>query len=428
MSFSGAIIFVGLRLGEGVIRMSAPSVVLEIVDGPAAGRIFTFRGQDTFILGRCDSASLSLLNDSHLSRSHLRIEIDPPRCCVQDLDSANGTFVNGERVAERWLENGDTICGGQTLIRVRIEETVDDLFSVTQVIDSPDSMSRTLVIEPPPHVIGPYRLEEQIGVGTMGVVYRAIHQENRTEVAIKLIAASMSSNSVIVKSFLREASVLRQLDHKRIVRFISAGIEKGHLYLMMEYVRAIDLPETLGRMSQSARIRVACGLMRQILDGLSYAHDKGLVHRDIKPRNVLVSHRENGLSARLADFGLAKNFMEAGLSQFSCENEIKGTLSFMAPEQVENSRYATPKSDLFSVGATLYTLISRLPIYELGDTTASIDAILRNGPIPIHQRIPNVPPKLANVLERSLAHDPASRFRNATEMRDALTELAAGRD
>ena len=407
--------------------MSASFVVLEIVDGPAAGKTFTFRGQDTFILGRCDSASLSLLSDSHLSRNHLRIEIDPPRCCVQDLDSANGTFVNGERVAERRLENGDTICGGQTQIRVRIEDAGNDQVSAMPVIESPDFLSKTLVIEPPPKLIGPYRLEEQIGIGTMGVVYRAIHQQNGAVVAIKLIAASMSTNDVIVKSFLREASVLQQLHHKRIVRFIKTGVEKGHLYLIMEYVRTIDLVETVGRMSQSARIRVACGLMRQILDGLAYAHDKGLVHRDIKPKNVLVSHRENGLSARLADFGLAKNFMEAGLSQFSCENEIKGTLSFMAPEQVENSRYATPKSDLFSVGATLYTLISRLPIYDLSDTTASIDAILRNGPIPIQQRIPGVSAKLAHALDRSLAHDPSARFRNATEMRDALTELAAGK-
>ena len=236
----------------------------------------------------------------------------------------------------------------------------------------------------------------------------------------------MSRNDVALKSFVREASVLRLLEHKRIVRFIDTGVECGHLYLIMEYVDAIDLQETLRQMSQSGRIRIACGLMRQVLDGLSYAHDKGLVHRDIKPRNVLVSQQDKGLKAKLADFGLAKNFLEAGLSRFSCENEIKGTLNYMAPEQVANSRYATPHSDLFSVGATLYTLITSQPLYDDCDRSAPIAKILQDGPIPIEKRLPNIPAELKNILRCALAFEPANRFRNADEMREALAELAGG--
>ena len=404
--------------------MTVPTVVLEVVDGPAAGKVFRYNGNDTFVLGRSDSAQLRLADDSHLSRNHFRIEINPPRCHVQDLESANGTFVNGERIAERWLENGDTISGGQTRIRIRIEEIHDDPLALTLVPDSPGLMSETAVMQPPPSRCGQYRLEEQVGLGSMGIVFRATHLQSGVRAAVKLVAPNMSRNDVVLKSFVREASVLRLLEHKRIVRFIDTGVECGHLYLVMEYVDAIDLPEVLRKMSQSGRIRIACGLMRQVLDGLSYAHDKGLVHRDIKPKNVLVSQQDNGLKAKLADFGLAKNFLEAGLSRFSCENEIKGTLNYMAPEQVANSRYATPQSDLFSVGATLYTLITNQPLYDDRDRSAPIATILQDGPIPIEKRLPNVPADLKSLLRCALAFEPANRFRNADDMRQALSGLA----
>ncbi len=139
-----------------------------------------------------------------------------------------------------------------------------------------------------------------------------------------------------------------------------------------------------------------------------------------------VSQQDKGLKAKLADFGLAKNFLEAGLSRFSCENEIKGTMNFMAPEQVADSRYATPQSDLFSVGATLYTLITSQPLYDDCDRSAPIAKILHDGPIPIEKRLPNIPAELKNILRCALAFEPANRFRNADEMREALAELAGG--
>ncbi len=192
----------------------------------------------------------------------------------------------------------------------------------------------------------------------------------------------------------------------------------------MEYVAAIDLPTVLRRMTTAARIRVACGLIRQLLDGLAHAHDLGVIHRDIKPRNILVSQQGGGLRAKLADFGLAKYFADAGLSRFSGENEIKNTLSYMAPEQIVSSGYATPQADLFSVAATLYTLISDAQIYDCSDSRISIDTILRNGPTPIQRHLPQASSELVQVLNGALAHDPNERFGSAAEMREALTQLS----
>ena len=237
--------------------MPSPSVVLEILDGPAAGKVFTFRGQDTFWLGRSENSSLCLDDDLVVSRNHLQIEIDPPRCYVRDLKSANGTFVNGERVAERLLEDGDTISGGKTCIRVRIEETDDESLDIMDTADAAVSLARTDLMTLPPACVGGYELLEQIGSGSMGVVHRACHSQTGEVAAVKLIAPSMITDDVIINSMIREASVLCQLDHKRIVRFIDTGVANGHVFLIMEYVAAIDLLAVLRSMTRAARIRGA---------------------------------------------------------------------------------------------------------------------------------------------------------------------------
>ncbi len=403
--------------------MPSPAVVLEILDGPAAGQVFRFRDHDTFSLGRSDTSSLRLDDDLVVSRNHLQIEIDPPRCCVRDLQSANGTFVNGERIAERWLKNGDTVSGGKTLIRVLIEETAEDPLDCLDGSGTFVSLAETELLELPPASIGGYTLAEQIGSGAMGVVYRAVNPRTHEVVAVKLIAPAMISDKASIKSMVREADVLRQLDHKRIVRFIDTGVEGNHVFLMMEYVVTIDLMAMLRSLKTAERIRVACGLIGQVLDGLAHAHAAGMIHRDIKPGNILVSQSNNRLKAKLADFGLAKNLKDTGLSRFSGENEVKGTLRYMAPEQIESCRYATPQSDLYSTAATLYTLISDAAIYDCSDGRIAIDTILSNGPTPIQRHVADAPAELVQFLNRGLQRNPDARFSNAAEMRDAVSQL-----
>ncbi len=399
--------------------MPSSVIVLEVLDGPAAGRVFRYRGQDTFLLGRSDVAQLRLIEDEHLSRNHFRIELDPPFCVVEDLASANGTFVNGERVIRRVLTNGDTISGGQTRILVRIEDLPEPSFELTGA--HPISLGDTASMFALPKVIEGWQLLNQIGQGSSGSVHRAIHTESGQVAAVKMIALhDLDENSR--RTFLREASVLKKLNHKRIVRYLDAGCSEQFLYLAMEYVLEAQLDEILKQASISSRIRVACGLIRQILDGLQYVHDQGVVHRDIKPRNMLISRHDQGLKAKLADFGLAKCFKTAGQSGLTFDHEVKGTLSFMAPEQLADSLRATPRSDIFSVGASLYSMVTFCSIYN--SSSEPIDKIVRNGPVPILSRMPDCPPDVAAIVMRALAFDPADRFDSAEQMRNALATCA----
>lgn len=400
--------------------MPSSVIVLEVLDGPAAGRVFRYRGQDTFLLGRSDVAQLRLIEDEHLSRNHFRIELNPPFCVVEDLASANGTFVNGERVIRRVLTNGDTICGGQTRILVRIEDLPEPSFELSEA-QYQLSLGDTASMFALPKLIEGWQLLDQIGQGSSGTVHRAIHTESGQVAAIKMIALhDLDENAR--RTFLREATVLKKLNHKRIVRYLDAGCSEQFLYLAMEYVPEVQLDEILKQASISSRIRVACGLIRQILDGLQYVHDQGVVHRDIKPRNMLISRHDQGLKAKLADFGLAKCFKTAGQSGLTFDHEVKGTLSYMAPEQLADSLRATPRSDIFSVGASLYSMVTFCSIYD--SSSEPIDKIVQRGPVPILRRMPDCPAEVAGIVMRALSFDPADRFDSAEQMRNALSTCA----
>ena len=137
----------------------------------------------------------------------------------------------------------------------------------------------------------------------------------------------------------------------------------------------------------------------------------------------MVSKDNGTLNARLADFGLAKNFADAGLSQISSEHEIKGTLSYIAPKQIVNCRFTEPTADIFSVGATMYTLISGKTIDNLSDHETPIATILNDGPAPLRERAPDVSRSVSKIVDAALATEPGNRFQSAEQMRLAIEKL-----
>jgi eukaryotic-like serine/threonine-protein kinase len=220
--------------------------------------------------------------------------------------------------------------------------------------------------------------------------------------------------------FLREVSVLSRLDHPRIVRFHEMGIAQGQFYFAMEYVETVDFRSILGSHPDRDRIRAACALMCHVLAGLGHAHERGFVHRDIKPSNLLVGREGTKLTVKLADFGLAKSFENAGFSGMTRDGATMGTLAYMAPEQVIDARRATPSVDIYSVGATLYSLVANRPPHDPQQTNELILAILEKEPDPLDRVNPAVPRELALVVSRALALDPADRYLSAVELKEAL--------
>jgi serine/threonine-protein kinase len=268
--------------------------------------------------------------------------------------------------------------------------------------------------------IAGYRIIRELGRGGMGVVYLALRLPRITPVALKMITPSVGGTRAQVDRFLREANILRRLDHPRIVACRDVGEANGHLYFAMDYVRGTDL-ERLLKERGPLPVPQAVALTCQLLEALEYAHAQGFVHRDIKPSNLLVPEGGERPEVRLADFGLARVYQASALSGLTMTGDMGGTTAFMAPEQILNFRDARPPADQYAAAATLYNLITGETIFDLPDGfEAQLLTILLNEPVPIQARRPDLPELLAAIIHRALAKEPAGRFANVRALRQAL--------
>jgi eukaryotic-like serine/threonine-protein kinase len=388
-----------------------PSLRIAVQDGPHAGTVVDFSHAGEYLVGRNAAAHVSLVHDLLASVEHCRIELNERGCIISDLGSRQGTLVNGRAVKREFLSSGDEIKVGMSRLTVSITDPVDHGTTVIRRGDwsqagAPANAGAATASVSVLDLPG-YTIVRKIGAGGMGVVYEARQNVTGNRVAIKTMIPVPGAPRQAVQLFLREVEVLSQLQHPRIVRFVEAGHHAGQVYLVMEYVETIDLLKVVDTISRPKQIQVYCGIIGQILEALDYAHVRKLVHRDIKPGNVLVSRDNNRIAAKLADFGLAKNFEHAGLSQMTADGEIRGTLSFMPWEQLQNSRYARPLVDIYSAGATLFWFLTgKAPghVSALGKSAADW----------------GIPRELAAVIDQSLAERPGDRFQSASEFRNAL--------
>ena len=422
-------------------------VTFRVIAGPHEGLGFTFHEHNTLFAGRLPRAQLRLEKDLHFSRHHFRLEVNPPTCFLMDLNSRNGTFVNGERVKDRFLLDGDIVSGGRTKMVVSIFDPQEVKSKPTNksTRDSepqqcpppipskqppsipPKSVSAPKIPQPQqgdsPVVIPGYEIHEQIGAGDLGIVYRARKLSSNELCALKVLSPAAHTDETSIQAFLRQASVLNQLQHPHIIRLLELGAAGQNIFLATEYVGSYAWDEFVSRYTPEKRVRIACGIMSQILSALGYAHERSLVHRDVKPGNILITKKDDKLVAKLADFGIAKQYTTAGMSQVTRDGDVLGSLPFMSPDQFLNSRDARPTCDLYSAGATLYWMLTGHEPIPLEGHPCKFLAILEASPTPIQQHNPAVPDALAQIVHRSLEKTPEKRFSSATEMRHQIKAL-----
>jgi serine/threonine-protein kinase len=398
-----------------------PRCTLTVVKGPHRGQRLDADRHRTVLVGRGSLAELRLADDAHVSRHHCLLELNPPRCYLRDLGSRNGTYVNAEKITERFLQDGDMVAVGQTQLHFAVEggRNTPTLAATGTAPAAPRAPAALLPVPG-------YDVVRLLGQGGMGAVYLARRQATGEQVALKVIVPESAANETTLRRFLREINVLSQLHHPRIVRLHDMGVAAGQVFFAMEYVEAVPLEDDLAARPAEERTRLACALVCQALEGLAHAHERSFVHRDIKPSNLLVSRRGDDWQAKLGDFGLAKNFASAGLSGVTYEGQALGTYAFMAPEQVLDARQATPAVDIYAAGATLYRLIAGAYAHDFERKVDPLLVVLESPPVPLRGRCPAVSRALAEVVERALAHDPGQRFGTAEAMLQALLPHAAG--
>jgi serine/threonine protein kinase len=412
---------------------SIPTVQITVEAGPHQGMVVVWNRPGAYLIGRSPKAQLALLHDLLVSLEHCRVEIQEHGCWIHDLGSRQGTIVNGLPVGKSAVRSGDRLQIGMSSLVFAID---DPLATATPPPGGPQqrtaSSSSQSNVAPSGQGfldIPGYSITRKLGAGGMGVVYEAVRRASGERVAIKTIIPAPGTAHRSVELFRREMKVLAQLEHPRIVRYIESGEFAGQIYLAMEYVDCIDLQTAVQSLPRDRQIEIYCEVMSQVLEALEYAHGKKLVHRDIKPRNILVNRQDQRLEAKLADFGLAKNFELAGLSQLTADHEIRGTPAFMPWEQLRDSRYAKPTVDIYSTAATLYYfLVGRPPGHTQPPKKSwqSITSLFTGSgrsayPAPAHKSdFAGLPQGLAEVLTQALSFYPKHRFPTAAALREAL--------
>lgn len=272
--------------------------------------------------------------------------------------------------------------------------------------------------------LGEYQLLEKLGEGGMGTVYKALHTELDRVVALKILSPGRMNDEQAVARFKREMKAVGRLDHPNIVRAHDARDIGGTQFLVMEFVAG----ENLGQLSQTRGplpVAEACELARQAAVGLQSAHEHGLIHRDIKPTNLMLT--PNG-QVKILDLGLARILNgPPRLEAVTVTGFTMGTPDFIAPEQVSDSHAVDARADIYSLGCTLYQLLTGQPPFTgpmYGSPFDKLRAHVSEPIPPIRRLRPEVPAGLAEILDKMLAKAPASRFATAAEVAAALSRFA----
>jgi eukaryotic-like serine/threonine-protein kinase len=434
-------------------------IVLRVISGPHEGQEYQIDQSGGFVVGRSSRAAFPMTGDLALSREHFQLEYFAPLCHLIDLGSTNGTKVNGLRVERVLLREGDLIAAGDSSFAVRYSGGEDDsgmrhtcagcgaqLETVAPLSAAKADHAVVLTAPRPsissvlcddcearrkqfPDTSPDYLIEELIGEGGMGSVYRARQISRNRRVAIKMMIANSTAGEKALNYFHREIHALRDMlkpggkCHPSIVEFYELFQNDGHFQLVMEYVDGKNALEWVRALKEPMPIATAALIGQQLLSALNFAHTKGYVHRDIKPSNLLVMGPVHRPRVKLSDFGLAKSM--AGSSVFSNltrQGDVGGSAGFLSPEHIRQFGEVREPADIYCAGATLfYLLTEHYPYLGFDPQRAdSYEMILDHPPVPLRAYRPDAPEGLERILLKSLRKRPRARWRSAAAMWQAL--------
>ena len=274
-------------------------------------------------------------------------------------------------------------------------------------------------------VVAGYRIDEMISRGGMGVVYRATNVALHRIYALKVIAPELAQDDEFRQRFMREMRTAASLHHPNIVGIHYAGDNDGLLFFVMDYVNGTDLREILVKHGAVDPTR-AVDLLERLASALDAAHRRGLVHRDVKPANILISVQEGEEHAYLTDFGLAKK--ADTVTGLTAKGTMVGTVDYMAPEQVTGA-HTDARTDIYALGCVFYQMLTGEVPYERENSVATLYAHVHEPPPRLEGELRQRYPGLALVLENAMAKDPAGRYLSAGDFaRDAAAALRGTRD
>ena len=295
-----------------------------------------------------------------------------------------------------------------------------------------------LPLEPPPQaaplspgdvVAGKYRIEETAGTGGMAIVYAAHHLVFDQRVAVKVLVGDGVTDKVATERFVREAQAAARLQSEHAARVMDAGtLDTGQPYIVMEYLEGCDLGELL-LLNGPIDVPELVDYMLQALEGMAHAHAAGIVHRDVKPSNLFITLRPDGSNTiKVLDFGISKSTVEHVNPEVTklTGKAVLGSPAYMSPEQVRNASGVDGRSDMWSLGVSMYELLTGRMPFEGDGVGAMLAAILEADAVPLDQLRPEVPRELSDAVMRCLRRHREERWADVGDLASAIAPFGTG--
>jgi serine/threonine protein kinase len=399
--------------------------VLRIVSGPHKGRCLLVEEGAPLLLGRSRHAE-TRLEDPGVSRVHCEIELEDGQVVVTDLDSAGGTFVNGQRITENVLRPGDVLRIGETQMRLHatgVETSEDAPTVVPDATPQLPRLSAEHLHEMTDRVLSHYRVGPVVARGQSGIVFQASDFKDDRTVALKVLWPGSFSNAEM-RRFVRTVKTLVPLKHPNLVQFRGAGKTGPYCWVAMEYVEGENLEKIIERVGVAGMLdwKIAFRVAVDLARALEYAHAQGIIHRNLTPRNVLVQTDDK--ATKLGDLMLAKALEGRLAEQITRPGEILGDLRYMAPERTRGAADVDGRSDLYSLGALVYAVLTGRPPFDGASLVEKINKIRTEPPVPPRKYQMAIPDSCQAIVLKLLAKRPEDRFQTATELLRELQRAA----
>lgn len=403
------------------------TIVLKITKGRLKGQEYSFDHKESILIGRQSDCAI-VLPDDRISRHHCELEIDPPFVRVRDLSSMNGTYLNNVLIGRH--TRGSLIEQSEKTTPVFAEMKDGDQLYIG---GCELTLSSPLVGDEQEWKIERYQKLSFIGRGGMGHVWRALDTQTGKECALKIIDMRGLLSEDDTAKFRRESHLARQLDHPNIVRILDSG-DAGHLhYIAQELCVGGSADDLMKRNGGSLSVEAATHIILQTLDALSYVHHAklkyedgrsaaGFVHRDIKPGNILLADLLEKPIAKIGDFGLSKLYELTRstnpkvFTDPTATGEFAGAPEFTSCAQIMHYKRAKPEVDVWAAAATYYYMLTGQPPKNLTNGEKWQLALIEKA-VPIQKRNPNIPDRLAAVIDGALTEEPEIGCKSASELR-----------
>jgi serine/threonine protein kinase len=398
---------------------------LVVIEGPDSGRKFPLSEGQTIQIGR-GQATDTKLRDPRVSRVHCQVRCEDGRIHLSDAGGASGTLVNGKSVSKHELKPGDIIRIGDTQIRFEME----DAHEVSTVVSAPTAPVRSdlgsirQLADLAGKTLGHYEVGTVVAKGRSGIIFKAKDTRDDKVVALKVLLPEFSKNEEEMQRFVRGMKTVLPLRHPNLVAVFGAGKTGPFCWIAMEYVEGESLTQVIHRIGTAGMLdwRHALRVAVHVARALDFAQQHAIIHRNITPNNILVQSSDK--LTKLGDLMLAKALEGALAEQITRPGELVGDLSYMSPERTRSSSEVDGRSDIYSLGATVYALLTGRPPCEGGNLAETIQKIRQAEPVKPKKFQLSIPDLFEGTVTRMLAKRPEDRPQTPSALLADLERVA----